>query len=69
MATTKQNEKVDNKKVERQRPKAVLKDTAKEKDCYTPGCHNIKVEPCEGIPMSNKCASCKAKKIFMGIED
>lgn len=53
----------------RERPKAVLKYAPKEKECYTPGCYNIQVEPCEGIPMSNKCASCKAKKIFIGVED
>lgn len=58
-----------NGKKERVRPKAYLKNPPKEKDCYTPGCYHIDVEPCEGIPMSNRCASCRAKKILMGIED
>lgn len=51
------------------RPKAILKDAQKEEDCYTPGCYNIRVEPCKGVPLSNKCASCKSKKIYMGVED
>jgi len=64
-ATVEVKEKVE----KRVRPKAYLKNPPKEQDCYTPGCYNIQVEPCEGIPMSNRCASCKGKKMFMGIED
>lgn len=54
---------------ERKKVKATLRNAQKDADCYVPGCYNITVEPCEGIPFSNKCASCKKKKVFMGVED
>lgn len=48
--------------------KAVLKDAPKETDCFVDGCLKVPGK-CEGIPLSNRCAACRMKKNYMGVED
>ena len=36
-------------------------------DCYVPGCYvHATKEECPGIPKSNRCASCRKKKNYLG---
>lgn len=50
------------------RPKAVVKGY-KEEDCFVDGCAIAIHDKCEGIPMSNKCAACRLKKNYLGVQD
>ena len=51
------------------RPKAILKDKPVKTDCFVDGCIVAIHDKCKGIPMSNKCASCRCKKNYLGVED
>lgn len=50
------------------RPKAVLTKKQEEKDCFVGGCDTAVKDKCAGIPKSNRCAACRCKKNYIGVE-
>lgn len=47
---------------------AISRKNEESKDCYVSSCNTAEREKCEGIKGAYKCASCRKKKNFLGIE-